>query len=54
MALINCKIHVELNWVENCILSSAGNSAKFRKTDGKLHVLLVTFSTKGNVNLKKS
>ena len=53
MPLINCKIHVELNWIENCILSSAGNSAKFRKTDAKLHVLLVTFSTKDNVNLKK-
>ena len=25
MALINCKIHLELNWIEDCILSSAVN-----------------------------
>ena len=27
MPLINCKSHLELNWIEDCILSSAGNSA---------------------------
>ena len=30
MPLINCKAHLELNWVEDCILSSAGNSAKLK------------------------
>ena len=29
MPLINCKVYLELNWIEDCILSSAGNSAKF-------------------------
>ena len=29
MPLINCKVHLELNWIEDCILSSAGDSAKF-------------------------
>ena len=53
MPLINCKVHLELNWIEDCILSSAGNSAKFEITDGKLHVLIVTFSTKDSVNLTK-
>ena len=28
MPLINCKVHLELNWIEDCILSSTGNSAK--------------------------
>ena len=28
MPLINCKIHLELNWIGDCILSSAGDSAK--------------------------
>ena len=51
MPLINCKIHLELNWIEDCILSSAGNSAKFKITDAKLHVPIVTLSTKDNVNL---
>ena len=53
MPLISCKVHLELNWIENCILSSAGNSAKFEITDAKLHVIIVTLSTKNNVNRKK-
>ena len=53
MPLINCKIHLELNWIEDCILSSAGDSAKFKITDAKLHVPIVTLSTKDNVNLTK-
>ena len=53
MPLINCKIHLELNWIEDCILSSAGNSAKFEITDAKLQVLIVTLSTKDNLNLLK-
>ena len=42
MPLINCKIHLELNWIEDCILSSAGDSGKFKITDTKLHVPIVT------------
>ena len=53
MPLINCKVHLELNWIEDCILSSAGNSAKFEITDAKLHVPIVTLSTKDSVNLTK-
>ena len=30
MLLINCKLDPELNWIEDCILSSAGESAKFK------------------------
>ena len=53
MPLTNCKVHLKLNWIEDCILSSAGNSAKFEITDAKLHVPIVTLSTKDNVNLTK-
>ena len=28
---LNCKVYLELNWIENCILSSARNSAKFNR-----------------------
>ena len=28
MPLINCKVFLELSWIEDCILSSAGDSAK--------------------------
>ena len=53
MLLINCKIHLELNWIKDCILPSAGDSTKFKITDAKLHVPIVTLSTKDNVNLTK-
>ena len=53
MLLINCKVHLELNWIEESILSSAGDSAKFEITDDKLHVPTITLSTKENVNLTK-
>ena len=53
MPLINCKIYLELNWIEDCILSSAGDSAKFKIIDAKLHVPIVTLFTKDNVNLTK-
>ena len=43
--------HLRLNWIEGCTLSSAGDSAIFEITDAKLHVLLVTFSTKDSVKL---
>ena len=53
MPLINCKVYLELNWIEDCILSSAGDTAKFAITDAKLHVPIVTLSTKDSANLAK-
>ena len=53
MSLIDCKIHLKLNWIEDCILSSAGDSAKFKITNAKLHVPIVTLCTKDNLNLTK-
>ena len=53
MPLINCKAYLELNWIENCILSSAGNSAKLAITDAKLLVPIFTLSTKDSATLTK-
>ena len=53
MSLINCKVYLELNWIEDCILSSAENAAKFAIADPKLHVPIVTLSTKDSANLIK-
>ena len=53
MLLMNCKFYFKLNWIEDCILPSAGDSAKFAITDAKLHVLIVTLSTKDSANLLK-
>ena len=51
MPFIKYKVYLELNWIEDCILSSAGNSAKFAITGTKLHVPIVTLSTKDSTNL---
>ena len=53
MPLINCKVYLELNWIENCLLSSAGDSAKFAIADAKLHVPIITLCTKDSANLTK-
>ena len=53
MPLINCKVYLELNWIEDCILSSSGNTAKYAIADAKLHVPIVTLSTKDSANLAK-
>ena len=45
--------NLELNWIENYILSSAGDSEKFEITDAKLHVPIVILSTKDSVYLTK-
>ena len=41
MPLVSYKIHLELNWIKDCILSSVGDSAKFKIIDAKLHVPIV-------------
>ena len=63
MPLINCKIHLELNWNDDCVMYGAdtyagGDNANytettFQITSTKLYVPVVTLSTKGNENLKK-
>ena len=53
MSLINCKIHLELNLIKDCIFSSVWDSAKFKITDAKLHVPIVTLFNKDNVHLTK-
>ena len=53
MTLYNYKTHLDLSWTENCFLASGGDSTEFKITDAKLHVTIVTLSTKDNVNLAK-
>ena len=48
---IRSKFYLELNWIEDCILSSARNCAKCEIADAKLHVLIVTLSSKDSANL---
>ena len=63
MPLINCKVELSLNWIQNCVLTSAaidanadatgGESATFKITDGKFCVPIVTLSAEDNVKLSK-
>ena len=60
MPLINFKIHLELNWNNNCVMYRAGDNTggddrktTFKITSIKFYVPIVTLSTKDNVNLIK-
>ena len=55
MPLINCKIELSLNWIENFVLTTAANasSATFKITDAKIYVPVVTLSTEDNAKLTK-
>ena len=52
MPLINCKIHLELDWTNDCVMSTIADT-KFKITKRKLYVPIVTLSSKGNVKLVK-
>ena len=51
--MISFKIHLELNWTKNCIISSVAGATTFKITSTKFYVPLVTLSTKDNANLTK-
>ena len=63
MSLINFKIHLELNWNDDCVMYGAdtyagGDNANDRETTFQitstwLYVPVVTLSTKDNENLTK-
>ena len=52
MALINCKIHLKLNWIEDSVMSTIADTT-FKTTNTKLYVLIVILSSKNNVKLVK-
>ena len=61
MPLINCKVKLSLNWIEQCLLTTAAvgadanatgaDSTTFKITDAKLYVSVVTPSVENNVKL---
>ena len=52
MPLINCKIHLELSWNKDCVMSITANTT-FQVTSTTLYVPIVALSTKDNVKLTK-
>ena len=53
MPLINCKIHLELNWTKNFVMSNIAGDTRFKTINTKLNVPIITLSTKGSVKLTK-
>ena len=45
MPLINCKIHHELNWTNDCVMSTIADTT-FKITNTKLYVPIVTYQAK--------
>ena len=52
MPLINCKIHLDLDWTNDCVMSTIADT-KFKITNTKWYVPIVTLSRKDNVKLVK-
>ena len=53
MPLINCKIHLGLNWTKNSIMSNVATATTFQLTSTKLYVPVVTLPIKESTKLTK-
>ena len=53
MLLINCKLHLELNWTKNRVMSNVATASTFQITKTQLYVPVVTSQTKENLKLTK-
>ena len=51
MPLINCEVHLILTWSPTCIISSATEETKFKTTETKFYVPVVTLSTQDNAKI---
>ena len=51
MPLINCEVNLILIWSPTCVISSATGETKFKITDTKFYVPVVTLSTQDNAKL---
>ena len=53
MFLINCEVSLMLTWSSTCVISTSTGEAKFKVTDTKLYVSVVTLSKQDNAKLLK-
>ena len=51
MPLINCEVNLILTWSRTCDISSRTGETKFKITEIKLYVPVVTLSTQDNAKL---
>ena len=45
MPLINCKIHLELNWSKDCVMSTIADTT-FKITNTKLYIPMLLYQAK--------
>ena len=45
MPLINCEVELILTWSKDCVISSTTGETKFKITETKLYIPVVTLST---------
>ena len=51
MPLINCEVSLILTWSSTCVITNSTGEGKFKITDTKLYVPVVTLSTQDNAKL---
>ena len=48
MPLINCEVNLILTWSRDCVITNSNGAGKFKITETKLYVPVVTLSTQDN------
>ena len=51
MLLINCEVNLILTWSKDCVITNSTGAGKFKITETKLYVPVVTLSTQDNAKL---
>ena len=51
MLLINCEVNLILTWSKDCVITNSTGEGKFKITDAKLYVPVITLSTQDNAKL---
>ena len=51
MSLINCEVSLFLTWSSTCVITNSTGEGRFKITDTKLYVPIVTLSTQDNAKL---
>ena len=51
MLLINCEVNLILTWSKDCVITNSTVEGKFKITETKLYVPVVTLSTQDNAKL---
>ena len=51
MPLIHCEVELILTWSKNCVITNSTGEEKFKMTEAKLYISVVTLSTQDNIKL---